>query len=226
MQTSLSYYVLEPFKALKLWCPAVVFHHWCISVAVACHQMPLLFANLLWFHLVLYSLFVSLLMHSDILVFAPQQHTIHVVVSCIFHNLDSLIFTVSLSSLHLCSCLICYWVTSQITWMSPWLNETEIHTMGAFLLVTGREEIEDFVEVLCNQINIVFILIKFWTLSLSELILSHYPGQKGSCYCLLPLDKWNCVWLIYCLFKWYYFPFLFFNVVISSPFWVKTLCEK
>lgn len=43
------------------------------------------------FHLILCSLFFPLLVHSDILVcFLSQQHTIHVVVSCIFHNLTHL----------------------------------------------------------------------------------------------------------------------------------------
>lgn len=45
-------------------------------------------------------------MHSDILVFTPQQHTIHVVVSCIFHNLGSFIFVVAVSLLFLSNLLL------------------------------------------------------------------------------------------------------------------------
>lgn len=71
-----------------------------------------MFANHLLFHLILCSLFFPLLVHSDILVcFPSQQHTIHVVVSCIFHNLSRLKLAVvlpSLLSLYAHSSLIWY----------------------------------------------------------------------------------------------------------------------
>lgn len=109
-----------------------------------------MFAKWLGFHLVLCSLFFPLLFAYALWYFGfftpplpPQQHTIHVVVSCIFHNLTRVIFAVVLSSSYLCSNLIWYWVTSQITWMPPSVDETESRTMGAFLLIRGREEIEN-----------------------------------------------------------------------------------
>lgn len=36
--------------------------------------------------------------------------------------------------------------------MPPWVNETEIHTMGAFMLIRGREEIEDPAEVCAAKV--------------------------------------------------------------------------
>lgn len=63
-----------------------------------------MFAELFLFHLLLCSLSFPLLMHSDTYIFfnLPQQHTIHVVVSCIFHNLSSFFFAVVLSSARSC----------------------------------------------------------------------------------------------------------------------------
>lgn len=36
--------------------------------------------------------------------------------------------------------------------MPPWVIETEIHTMGAFMLIRGREEIEDPAEVCAAEV--------------------------------------------------------------------------
>ena len=44
--------------------------------------------------------------------------------------------------------------------MSPWLNDTGMGTMGAFMLDRGREEIEDFVEVYVTRSKIFVILMK------------------------------------------------------------------
>lgn len=100
------------------WCISNIFKH----TVMPCSCFPLLMhfccccmspiaTNVCLITLVspgsLFSLF-SLPMHSDILFYTPQQHTIHVVVSCIFHNLGSLIFSVAMSSLYVCPCLICY----------------------------------------------------------------------------------------------------------------------
>lgn len=116
----------EYWNRLKKWCCDVL-QLFSITDAfllllhvTRCHECLLNHLCFTWF----FVLSFSLLMHSDILVFTPQQHTIHVVVSCSFHNLGSLFFTVALSFRRLCFCLICNWATSQITWMSPWVKET------------------------------------------------------------------------------------------------------
>lgn len=156
-------------------------------------------------------------MHSDILVFTPQQHTIHVVVSCIFHNLGSLIFTVALSSLSVISCLICYEVTSQITWMLLWVNETEIHTMGAFMLVRGREEIQDCVS---RSKYLSYSLRPKSSFAHSWFFLT-IPGRKASV--TVSYHKTDDIILAYlllllflCLYR--FFPFLCVEIPIDTPF--------
>lgn len=81
-------------------------------------------------------------MHSDILVLPPQQHTIHVVVSCIFHNLrrlvsySSTVFSLSLFVSNLLPAdLTDHMNVSLGKWDSDPNNE-------AFMWVRGREVIE------------------------------------------------------------------------------------
>lgn len=102
------------------------------------------------------SLLFSLLMHSDILVFTPQQHTIHVVVSCIFHNLGSLIVTVVLSRLYPCSCLICDLTDHMNVSLGKWDGDPH----NGSLYVDGRERWNGrLCRSLGDQIKIFFLLI-------------------------------------------------------------------
>lgn len=116
--------------------------------------MPLC-ANHLVFHLILCSLPFPSLMHSDILVcFPSQQHTIHVVVSCIFHNLSRLPLCSSAAlSPYPHSSLIWYWVSSRITWMPLRVNDTEMHTVGVFLLIRGKEDMPWWRLDFCEYLN-------------------------------------------------------------------------
>lgn len=161
MQTRLSYRAVEP---LKLWYPAVVFHHWCISVAVACHQMPIMFCLIaLVSPCSLFSLFSFFFFFAYALwhfgFYPPATHyscggELYFFTIWVFSS-----FTVAPFSVSICSCLLCYWLTSQITWMSPWVNETKIHTRGAFMLIRGREATEDL--SLWRHLSIKYELILF-----------------------------------------------------------------
>lgn len=105
-----------------------------------------MFAKMLGFHLVLCSLFFSFayaLWYFGFLPPTPPSNTLFMWWWVVFFTTWLVIFAVVLSSSYLCSNLIWYWVTSQITWMPPWVDDTESHTMGAFLLIRGREDIEN-----------------------------------------------------------------------------------
>lgn len=82
----------------------------------------------LLFHLLLCSLFFFCLCTLIYVLNLPQQHTIHVVVSCFFFPQSwSFVFAVVLPSPQASFAVSGSKVSSQITWMFPQTNEAEIH---------------------------------------------------------------------------------------------------
>lgn len=160
MQTRLSYRAVEP---LKLWYPAVVFHHWCISVAVACHQISIMFCLIaLVSPCSLFSPFSFFFLCLCTLTFwflSPSNTLFMWWWVVLFHNLGILIFyssTVFNFYLFLSALLL----TDLTDHMNvSWVNETEIHTRRAFMLIRGREATEDL--SLSRHLFIKYELILF-----------------------------------------------------------------
>ena len=92
--------------------------------------------------------------------------------------------------------------------MSPWVNETEILTMGAFVLVRGREEIEDFVEVCVTRSKYVSSYLS------PECSVNSLPLSWAERLLLLSLTTTQIelffgLFVLYLNDKYHLFPFLF-----------------
>lgn len=160
MQTRLSYRAVEP---LKLWYPAVVFpslmHFCCRCMSPNINNVLLDRFGFTLFFILSFFLFFLCLCTLTFWFLSPSNTLFMWWWVVLFHNLGILIFyssTVFYFYLFLSALLL----TDLTDHMNvSWVNETEIHTRRAFMLIRGREATEDL--SLSRHLFIKYELILF-----------------------------------------------------------------